>query len=395
MTLANFDLNTDVRVMAYAYPFGTFTWGLSPLGGSDVLGDGDLQPFNINCEIVSIDLDTSSSIEDGIFTRPQAGVCNVTLKSKNYDPFASGFLHVGTAIDLEQTIDVYGNYGILFSGVIDAADITYNPDGSTNFNLTITDNLKQVFNSTIEGSFNLATYAGHSAPFDTFEAIEAVIASSGTGVSFFGDGIPAGMVPNITGTDLDTGTVLNSLFNCELGFFWWNNAGFGLQGKARNFADNLTPIYTISNTHTEDATHICLAGINAGFERDAIVNKVVATLASNETIKATAVNQDMVDLCGEITSQVTLDLYNSTALTNWVNDVTLRSAARVVKSVTGRAVDATNKMTALTNYQIGDSIRVEFSRDSVEIAENYLVTGVSHLISVDGWLTELQLWKGN
>ena len=395
MTLANFDLNADLGVIAWAYPLGTFTWGLSKLGGTDVLGDGEYQAFNINCEIVSIDIDTGSTIEDGIFTRPRSGVANVVLKTRDYDPFASGFLHVGTVIEIEQTVDEFDNKGILFSGVIDAADITYNSDGSTSFALTVTDELKKVFNATIPGTFNLATWTGHSAPFDTFEAIEAVITESGAGVSFFGDGVPAGLVPNITGADLDAGIVLNSLFDAELGFFYWDKSGFGLAGMARNFADNLTPVYTISNDHSTDPNHLCLAGINAGFSRDEIVNKVVATLESNDTIKATAVNQDMVDLCGEVTSQVTLNLYNSAALTNWVNDVTLRSNARMVKSVAGRAVDATNKMTALTNYNIGESIRVEFNRDSVSIEENYLVTGVSHQISVDGWVTELQLWKGN
>ncbi len=395
MSLNNFDLATDVEIVVWAAPVGNFILGFSKLGGTDVLSDPEFADFVITCEIGSIEIDRGSSIDSGVFTRPEAGSCTMTLKTKEHDPFASAFIHLGSVMDVNMTVDEFGNKGTLFSGIVDSVDLSYNPDGSTSFSLTLTDNLKTLMNAVTDQPFDLETATGHAAPFDAWESLEAVMLASDTGFSFVGFDVSLTNIPNITADNLNIGETINQICDAELGFYYWEVTDAAFIALPRNFADNLTPSYTISNIHSTDPDHLCMASINLGFAQDEIVNKVVASLSWDSTTTVIARNQDMIDLSGENATEVSLNLYAEADLQQWANDLTLRSPIREVRSVSGNAIDRTNKMTPFSRMDIATPVRIQFTRDDVAIDRTYMVTRVNHTIDPDGWITSLELWRGN
>ncbi len=395
MSLDNFDLQSDISIMVWAAPLGNFVLGFSELGGTDVLAEPEFADFDISCEIASIDITRGSSIESGLFTRPESGTCTMVLKTKEHDPFASGFIHLGSAMEILATIDEFGNKSTLFAGRVDSVDLSYNPDGSTSFTLMLSDSMKQLMNAVLDEPFDLETNAGHPAPFDAWEALDVIIGSSGTGFSFAGEDVSLTNIPNISEENLNVGAVINEISDAELGFFYWDVTDAALVGLPRNFADNLTPTLTMSNIHSTDPNHLCMASIDLGFAQDSIINKVVASLSWDATTTAIARNQDMIDLSGEQATEVALNLYAEADLTQWVQDLTLRSPVRVVRSVSGNAIDRANKMTPLTRIDVATPITVQFERDLVSIDQDYMVTRVDHSITPDGWSTTLELWRGN
>jgi hypothetical protein len=64
-----------------------------------------------------------------------------------------------------------------------------------------------------------------------------------------------------------------------------------------------------------------------------------------------------------------------------------------VTSVTTPAIDRLRDLTEAIEFMPGDTVRVLYSNDDIDIDTVYTVTRVRHIIDVNNWFTTLEVWK--
>jgi len=161
-------------------------------------------------------------------------------------------------------------------------------------------------------------------------------------------------------------------------------------------APGYEPYVNIGNVHsvlTPPYEHVHLVGIDVALSTEDIPNKVIATLPDGVTT-VTSTNQDMIDLFGENTYNVTVNVFDETDLTKWADALADRNNIKRVSSVKGHGVNELGETTALVGYKPGSFIRVMFERGTTSIDEIFAASRVSHSITVDNWFTTLELWRG-
>jgi len=312
----------------------------------------------------------------------------------------------------------------LFIGRIKTVDTIYPLEGPAQVNITATDFLEDFL------AFNVPTYdipatMGGVAPFDAYESIETAfqaylgsIDTSGLNFYVFAVGsvpLSANMQdlsdPVVLGMDnVSVSSIVNSSLDCELGMITMDYDNDFQPGDSFNSILNLHPrnsvygsksdllflfrrnYYSAGNTNSPDAY---INDIQLYSSTNELANKVVASLAWDDTVKVTDKNQDSIDLYGELSTERSLNLWNSFALTTWAKALNEYSPVQYVRSVAGITATPNSAIGAFAYMKPADLLTVQFSHNDLVLNEAYRIVNVAHSITPDEWHTTVELWKGN
>lgn len=409
MIVTDFDIATDVKV-EFLLPDetgNTFILGLSELGSSDVLGgyvafvlgqsllgSTDLlggQSAYIwqatEAVVSNFEMTLGGSIESSIYFQPEPASANIQMQSYDFDPNVNKSIRTNTAIRLRLDNGVVDH--TLFTGYIDTISVSYYPDGLNVIQINAYDIYKAIVNTRIATYDTTGYTIGYVTPL---EAIQAVLTDTGYLVS--GNSVDTdGKIPTVSETDIVANSVINEAIQVGLGIVWVDPETEELVYQPRPTSENGTvTTWTVGNNHGEPF-HLCMSDIEVTADADAIFNSLKVTLESDPNVSVSLSDIDSIELYGESATDITLNVYDEADLTRWALDVFSQTPDKLVQMVETPTIDRLGNLTEAALFMPGTLLGVKFSREQLDINEYYTIIKVNHKINVDGWYTQLELWK--
>lgn len=368
--------------------FGIFILGESLLGGTDVLGDSKALLWqSAETVVAQFEMTVGGSIDTAIYFQPEPGTARLTLQSYAWDPNVNKNIRTNTAIRLRVDDGVVDH--TLFTGYIDTISVNYYPDGLNVIQINAYDIYKAIVNTRI-ASYDTTDYeVGYITPL---QSVERVLQDTGYVVSDLSvdtDGkIPTGVRENIIAA-----SILNESLEVGLGVLWVDQESEELVFTPRpENATGTGSTLVIGNNHGE-ANHLCLSDITVAADADTIFNSLKVTLASDDTVSVALQDTDSIELYGESSADVTINVLDEADLTRWAGDVFSQAPNKLVKSVETPTIDRLGNLTEAAIFTPGSVVGVDFTREQLTINEYYTITKVIHSIDVNVWYTTVELWK--
>ena len=415
-SIANFDIATDLKVEIYlpnaasdAFILGvsdlggtdllsgdgTFIVGYSLLGGTDVLSDtSGIYAFiwePVEATVSKLETSLGGFIQNNIYFQPEPGEISLQMQSWEYDPNNNTGVHAGARIRVR--LDDGITTATLFSGFIETVNVIYRPEAPNQINIKAYDAHKRLVNSRIT-SWDTTSYGASLTPK---QQIQTLATKLGYTVSSSSDN-PAGALPTGTAANVISNTYLNDAIEVGLAVFWINPATSELEFRERpSAATGGATTYVIGNNHpvppATNPYHLCMSDIKMTGDQTAMVNNLRVALESTPATYVVVKDQDSIDLYGEISTDISLNTTDSTALTTWANAAFHGMPAKIVDTVQTPAKDRTGNLTQAAFFTPGTLIGVNYTTSDITIVDYYTIVQVSHSVDVDTWFTTLKLWK--
>lgn len=410
-TIPSFDIATDLKVEFYLPDeasnlfiigisriggddvlagAGLFTIGVSELGGDDLLGDNEFIAFtwqDLGCIISQARLTIGGSVEDQLYFQPQPASAQMVLQSLNYDPTYNSAFRPGVPVRVRLAKGAVDQ--IIWSGVIDSIDTTFDQDGNNLMKLVAFDSFKRLVNTRI-ASFDTDTgFPGFVTPY---EQLEIIASEFGTDMSASSID-PGGEIPGVVLTDVIPSPLVYEAIQVGLAIFWIDpvTQEFVLIPRPTSVtATGSTPV--IGNNHGE-ANHLCMTNIEASSSENTVYNSLKVILESDDTISTLRENTDSIQLYGRYAQDVTLNTTDLDELNRWADAVFQQSATALVSQVETLTKDRQGDLTEAAFFTPGQVVGVNYSNGVISIDDYFTTTKVSHFIDPDNWLTTLEVWK--
>ena len=406
MAIANFDITQNLKVELYL-PFtqGAFIIGVSNLGGTDVLtnggffvvgeslldgtdllGDSSTYAFSwqpIQATISKVDMQLGGSQNAGISYTAEPSSCNFEMQSWTFDPNNNSAVRNGTPFRIRLVAT--GVDEILFNGFIETMNVKYRPDAPNLINGSAFDGFKRFANKRV-------TYNTIGTPDTVAELLGILASNAGVTVS---DSNSPGIVnmAGATKTNELTGNIVKEMLETQLGLLWLNPQSGAIEYRDRP-TTALTPTYSVGNNHGE-ANHLCMSDLTVNQNPDDLVNSILATMTSDGTKTLLRENTDSIQLYGQLSDNVTVNVATEAELATWMNVAFIERPKQLVKNVTTPAIDRTGTLTAAATLQLGSPIKVKYQTSNINIDQNYQVTRLRHSIDPNQWFTTLELWRAS
>lgn len=406
MIVKDFDIATDLKVEFYLPDVtgNTFILGISELGSDDVLGGnksfilgtsllggpdllGDTGFIWQQFETITSEVraDIGGYIQDAIYFQPDPAKTDITLQSYSFDPNVNKNIRTNTKIRI-RIDDGLVNH-TLFTGYIDTINVSYYVNGPNLIQITAYDIYSQIVNS------RLATYDTSALTYITpLQAARKAINQAGYTVA--PESVdPGGKIPPTTQTDIQVSGILNEAIEVGLAVTWIDpeTESFVMIPRPVSAAGGPTT-WTVGNNHGEPY-HLCMSDIEVSADADTIFNSLKVTLASDPLIDISLQDFDSIELWGESSYDLTLNVLDATELDRWANLVFQQKGTKLVKRVETPAIDRTGNLTEAATFTPGTQIGVKFTKDQLVINEYYTIVKASHYIDVHNWYTTFELWK--
>lgn len=391
--LTNFDIATDLKVemLLAEGARNVFVLGISPLGGSNVLGDdasGNVTWQDLACEVNRVQTSLGGSIASNVFFQADSGKANIQMQSWTFDPNNYPYIRPGVEVRIRVVRDSYDF--VLWHGTLDDIDVTYAPDEPNQITVNATDFWALLVNR----RFDYALTGAIQPSYAIGEAVDQVAA---TGFVIPYDGLTILDEWFMSGTSVDNttfGAVAADCLTTGLGFIWINpNTGY-LAYRPR--ASSGVPIYTIGNNHG-DPGHLCMADLDSAMQSEHIYNTVLVNqkyeYLGDPKFSVLYEDQDSIDLFGQRSEDFTVDLATTDDAALWAQAVFTPKPITNVQSVVTPAINRERDLTEAVEFMPGDYVGVYYSNDDIDIDANYTVTRVRHSIDVNNWFTTLEVWK--
>lgn len=368
--------------------FGVFILGESLLGGTDVLGTSNAFLWQPAEAVVSqFEMNLGGSIDNNIFFQPEAASARLQLQSYAWDPNVNKNIRTNTAIRLRLDDGVVNH--TLFTGYVDTITVNYIPGGLNLISISAYDLYKQIVNTRI-ATYDTTDYeVGYVTPL---QAIERVLQDTGYAISS-DSAATEGKIPTTTETNIVANSIINEALQVGLGVLWVDPEAESLIFRPRpTTATGTATTWIIGNNHG-NAYHLCLSDITVAADADTIFNSLKVSLASDSETFIALQDTDSIELYGESSSDVTLNVTDEIELTRWAYEVFSVTANKLVKQVETPTIDRLGNLTEAALFQPGILVGIDFEREQLHIQDFYTITKVSHEINVNGWYTTLELWK--
>jgi hypothetical protein len=164
--------------------------------------------------------------------------------------------------------------------------------------------------------------------------------------------------------------------------------------RLNNPDDNYDPIVILADDATDH--HIDISAINRETDTTQIINNIKVTLEQDANTSATYIDSDSIDLFGQNSIELALDVYDQTDLDNYIAYAGTATARPKIKSVAIDAISHKNrKLHDVWKLYPSAPVQVQINQADFAINERYLVTRVAHHITPEVWETELELWRTN
>ncbi len=410
-TISNFDIANDLKVEFYLPDeasnlfiigiskiggddvlagAGLFTIGASLIGGDDLLGDNEFVAFtwqDLGCITSQAQLSIGGSVQDQLYFQPEPASAQLILQSLEYDPTYNSSFRPGVPVRVrlnKSTVDE-----IIWSGVIDSIDTTFDQDGNNIMRLTAFDSFKRLMNTRIESFDSTTGFPGYVTPYEQLELVATAFGTQMNAASLD----PGGEIPSTILTDVIPSRLVYDAIQVGLGLFWLDPATgeFVIIPRPTTVtATGSTPV--IGNNHGE-ANHLCMTDIRANASENTVYNSLKVILQSDDTIDTLRENTDSIQLYGKYAQDVTLNTTDLDELNRWADAVFQQSATALVQEVETLTLDRLGNLTEAAFFTPGQLVGVKYSEGIIDIDDYFTTTKVSHYIDPDNWLTTLEVWK--
>jgi hypothetical protein len=152
----------------------------------------------------------------------------------------------------------------------------------------------------------------------------------------------------------------------------------------------------LENLTTISANHFCLDSINLSYDSDILVNRAVVvdnmtgtrTVASNTTsINTNGLRADEFP--------VNLDPAGASTYATLASRIANAATLKQVYGVVVPPVRDDGKIGTIANFEIGDTIQVEFAQDPLPALQVVtLISRINHVITPQHWEMNISLWRG-
>lgn len=409
MIIEDFDIATDVKV-EFLLPdeagdtfilgistlggtdvlggFGVFILGESLLGGTDVLGTSNAFLWQAAEAVVSqFDMSIGGSIDNNIFFQPEAGTARIQLQSFAWDPNVNKNIRTNTLLRLRLDNGVVDH--TLFTGYIDTISVNYIPNGLNLISINAYDIYKAIVNTRIASYDTTDFVAGYVTPL---QAIERVLQDTSYSISDTSVDTE-GKIPTVAETNIVANSIINEALQVGFGVLWVDPETQDLIFRPRPTTTSGTvTTWVVGNNHGAPF-HLCLSDILVAADADTIFNSLKVSLQSDEATYVSLQDIDSIELYGESSADVVLNVTDEDELTRWASEAFSKTPNKLVKQVETPTIDRLGNLTEAALFQPGTLIGVDFQREQLLIQDFYTITKVTHEINVNGWYTTLELWK--
>ncbi len=407
-TIPNFDIANDLKVEFFMPAIGNnlFIVGISKLGGADVLGTGGLFTIGVSllggddvlgtsafiwndlgCVVSQVQMSIGGSVQDQLYFQPEPASAQLTLQSLDFDPTYNSSFRPGVPVRVRLDDGIIDQ--VIWSGIIDSIETTFDQDGNNFMTITAFDSFKRLVNTRIASFDSDTGFPGFVTPY---EQLDLVAQSFGTSMNASSID-PGGEIPSQILSDVIPSQLIYDAIQVGLGIFWIDPASqeFVLIPRPSSVTSTgSTPI--IGNNHG-DPNHLCMTNIEASATENTVYNSLKVILESDDTISTLRENSDSIELYGRYAQDVTLNTTDLNELNRWADLVFQQSATALVSSVETLTKDREGNLTQAAFFTPGQVIGVNYSNGVINIDDYFTTTKVSHFIDPDNWLTTLEVWK--
>lgn len=158
------------------------------------------------------------------------------------------------------------------------------------------------------------------------------------------------------------------------------------------FADNAK----IEDLTTIRDNHFCLDSIDLKYDTDTLVNKAVVIDSTSGT-RYPASNSGSISAYSEHAGEFRVDLDPAGASTFGALATRIANAATIkqVQGVSTPAIRDDGRTALVVNYEIGDTLQVEFAQDPLAPLQIVsIISRINHVITPDLWIMNIGLWRG-
>jgi hypothetical protein len=197
--------------------------------------------------------------------------------------------------------------------------------------------------------------------------------------------IPVGQTAYFDAALLEEGTILKS---------WYENT-FD-QGEPLDVPD----WWGFSNVHNESLDHFCMGDVDTQFGKSDTANEITVSLAYDEATQVLVRNQSSIDFLGALPAQVSLNLHAplndpEQYIQSWADDLSIPDGKTRVTSIEWSPIRRDGRVNNSWNLEPGGDIaKVHLNYVSHIIDDTYIVSRISHDISPENWIMNIELWKG-
>lgn len=151
--------------------------------------------------------------------------------------------------------------------------------------------------------------------------------------------------------------------------------------------DNLTVIST---------NHFCLDSIQLSYDSDILVNRAVV-IDSMTGVRTVASNTTSINTNGLRADEFSVNLDNA-GLSTYATLASRIANAATLKQVYGVVVPPVRddgRMGSIANFDVGDTLQVEFAQDPLPPLQVVtLISRINHIITPQHWEMNISLWRG-
>jgi hypothetical protein len=372
----------------------TFIIGESLIGSTDVLSNAELPGFewqDFGFITVSAETSIGGRIQNSLYFQPEPATASIVLQSFQYDPAVNRSMRPGAKVRIRLDDGIVNE--TLFNGFIDTISTTYgaDADGWNTVSIAATDVYKRIVNARVADYDTTGFHGGnHATPL---EAITTAVEAAGYEIS--PDSVALNhKMPTEHRTDVIINDIINDAIQVGLGLTWVDQATEQLVVIPRPTIVTTAPegTYTIGNNHGEPY-HLCMSNIAMGADADTIFNSLRVSNKNDENEYVVKTDQDSIDLFGINALDVAINTTPDGQLTKWADEVFGQSPTKLIKNIQTPGVDNLGALTQAAFFTPGTLVGVSYTKAPLIVNDYYTVTKATQSITVDSWLTTLELWK--
>jgi len=391
-----FYIKEDIKVEMYLPVANTGVWNFSKWdSGDDWMASTGFAWTDVVADVVSATIELGGTVEQGYSAPATPNMMSLTMQSKTYDPFNNVKVHVGTPIrfSYRQNPDTASTtWTVLFNGLIDNFDVSYEYHGLNTINIQATSSLKRALNKVFP-VWNPNGYVPGGYVEDAFNYWCSL-----TGIT------RSGVVSSVGAryaldyyNDYDSGQALDDLNQFEAGFFYqkaddtltWTTSSY------IRYLLTLSATNSFSNTHSSAATHFCISDIAFTYAADNYWNQFKAICESSTSINKTVTNQDSIDLIGVMAIEKSLHIYPALSeLDFWLNNVKVSIPTRQVSSITTPIIRQNATLANVAALLPTSTVGIQVTTSGYTVNDKSIITKATHEITPENWIATVELWKG-
>ena len=394
-----FTLTTDLEVSLYTYASDVFIWGVTRWDDGDKWNAGTATQswVDFSGSIGSVEIDNGITLEQGL-TRPEPATATIIFQDSAYDPFNNMTIRTGTPIRIRVRPNpdtAPTTWVTLFQGKIDTASASYNEYFRNTVTLTCVTNLRDYLNySIIDGlTTDPALYAWNVIDdlgiFYTASTISYNVSLNG----YLLEGID-------TLDPVSIGEVMNQLLDANLGALVYKPItlsstvlGYYYLQEELGSIDAATSVLDFEAATSANPLRASFYDLTVGYDTEQITNEVTLNTVSGYGPIARK-NDNSVALYGSLATDVTTRHYNDVDADTWINQITLGEPMRRVLDISARVINRDGTVNENLLREPMDVCSVSISNANLTVNEKYYITRVTHSLTPDQWLTNMELWRG-